>query len=192
MQPIPYGRQHIEQKEIDAVVATLQADFLTQGPKVAEFEAKFAAYVDVSYAVAVSTVNGTSFNAVCCVYPCAPFVSSKGLIESYSKLIKEQLDVVFPVLRYSFPIQRTLKIEGNKAMMFTDAYRTSRSQDLEPSYHDAGQFYWALVGELFNNKSLLTDNTGVIEISELEGQDIDTPIDWKLAELKYTVLHANE
>lgn len=55
---IPYGRQHIQQDDIDAVVATLTADFLTQGPKVKEFEDKFAAYVGAKYAVAVN--NATS------------------------------------------------------------------------------------------------------------------------------------
>jgi len=58
MKPIPYGRQHIDQVDIDTVVATLKADFLTQGPKVSEFEEKFAAYVGAKYAVAVN--NATS------------------------------------------------------------------------------------------------------------------------------------
>ncbi len=58
MRMIPYGKQHIEQDDIDAVVATLKADFLTQGPKVLEFEQKFANYLDVKYAVAVN--NATS------------------------------------------------------------------------------------------------------------------------------------
>lgn len=57
MKPIPYGRQHIEQEDIDAVVSTLTADFLTQGPKVAEFEEKFATYVGAKYAVAVSNAT---------------------------------------------------------------------------------------------------------------------------------------
>ncbi len=55
---IPYGRQNIQQEDIDAVVNTLQADFLTQGPKVKEFEDKFAAYVGAKYALAVN--NATS------------------------------------------------------------------------------------------------------------------------------------
>ncbi|MFH4963804.1 UDP-4-amino-4,6-dideoxy-N-acetyl-beta-L-altrosamine transaminase [Gaetbulibacter sp. M235] len=55
---IPYGRQYIEQDDIDAVVKALNADFLTQGPKVKEFEEKFAEYIGVKYAVAVN--NATS------------------------------------------------------------------------------------------------------------------------------------
>ncbi len=55
---IPYGKQNIEQDDIDAVVETLTANFLTQGPKVKEFEEKFANYVDAKYAIA--TNNATS------------------------------------------------------------------------------------------------------------------------------------
>lgn len=55
---IPYGRQNITQEDIDAVVSTLKSDFLTQGPKVEEFETKFAQYIGSKYAVAVA--NGTA------------------------------------------------------------------------------------------------------------------------------------
>ena len=58
MKKIPYGRQSIDQNDIDAVVSTLNSDYLTQGPKVREFESKFAEYVGANYAVAVN--NATS------------------------------------------------------------------------------------------------------------------------------------
>ena len=58
MNKIPYGRQNIEQDDIEAVVSTLKSDYLTQGPKVREFESKFAEYVGANYAVAVN--NATS------------------------------------------------------------------------------------------------------------------------------------
>jgi len=58
MNKIPYGRQNIDQNDIDAVVSTLQSDYLTQGPKVREFEVKFANYVGAKYSVAVN--NATS------------------------------------------------------------------------------------------------------------------------------------
>jgi UDP-4-amino-4,6-dideoxy-N-acetyl-beta-L-altrosamine transaminase len=60
---IPYGRQHITQEDIDAVTKTLTSDFLTQGPKVQEFEEKFARYVNATYAVAVA--NGTAALHLC-------------------------------------------------------------------------------------------------------------------------------
>jgi dTDP-4-amino-4,6-dideoxygalactose transaminase len=61
--PIAYGRQHITDEDVRAVVDTLHSDYLTQGPKVAEFEEKFAAYVGAQYAVAVS--NGTEAAHLC-------------------------------------------------------------------------------------------------------------------------------
>jgi len=47
---IPYGKQQVTQQDIDAVVETLKSDYLTQGPKVEEFEAKLSAYVNADFA----------------------------------------------------------------------------------------------------------------------------------------------
>lgn len=60
---IPYGCQNITQEDIQAVVDALASDFLTQGPKIEEFEKKFADYIGVKYAVAVS--NGTAALHLC-------------------------------------------------------------------------------------------------------------------------------
>lgn len=62
---IPYGRQNITQEDIKAVVGTLQSEYLTQGPKILEFEKAFANYVDTKYAVAVS--NGTAALHLCAI-----------------------------------------------------------------------------------------------------------------------------
>ena len=61
--PIPYGRQHITDEDIQAVVDVLQSDFLTQGPKIKEFEDAFAKYIGSKYAVAVA--NGTAALHLC-------------------------------------------------------------------------------------------------------------------------------
>ena len=63
MKAIPYGKQHITEKDVAAVVEALQSDFLTQGPRIAEFETNFANYVGSKYAVAVS--NGTAALHLC-------------------------------------------------------------------------------------------------------------------------------
>ena len=57
MKNIPYGRQNITQEDLNAVTETLQGDFLTQGPKVQEFEQKFAQYLGAKYAVAVTNAT---------------------------------------------------------------------------------------------------------------------------------------
>lgn len=55
--PIPYGRQHITEEDIEAVIATLQSDYLTQGPRIPEFEKAFSEYVGARYAVAVNNAT---------------------------------------------------------------------------------------------------------------------------------------
>ena len=65
MHYIPYGRQSINDDDINEVVKVLKSDFLTTGPKIAEFEEKFAEYVGAEYAVAVS--NGTAALHIACM-----------------------------------------------------------------------------------------------------------------------------
>jgi N-acylneuraminate cytidylyltransferase len=129
------------------------------------------------------------FENVCCIYACAPFVDVNKLEQAYKKLIKYKFDSVFPVLKFSYPIQRALKIFNQRIEMFYTEFLSTRSQDLEPAFHDAGQFYWLNTEKLLMQKKIFTDNSGFIKIDEIEGQDIDTIQDWKLAEIKYKVLH---
>ena len=75
----------------------------------------------------------------------------------------------------------------NKVEFFYPEFNVSRSQDLEPSYHDAGQFYWLNNEICLQQQKIITNNTGSIIITEMEGQDIDSNIDWELAELKYKI-----
>jgi UDP-4-amino-4,6-dideoxy-N-acetyl-beta-L-altrosamine transaminase len=63
MRAIPYGRQNITAEDIAIVVATLQSDYLTQGPMIATFEEAFARYIGSTYAVAVA--NGTAALHLC-------------------------------------------------------------------------------------------------------------------------------
>jgi pseudaminic acid cytidylyltransferase len=129
------------------------------------------------------------FKYCICIYPTAPFVSSNLLIKAFKKLKKDKLDAVFSVLKYGFPIQRAMKINKEDKVEMIDVSKiNARSQDLESSFHDAGQFYALNVSAFIKNQKLWTNNTGCIEINELEAQDIDTETDWKLAELKYKLL----
>lgn len=146
----------------------------------------YATTFDVIQEVVFAYKNeGKVFENICCIYPCAPFVSEEILKKSFLKL--QHYDVVFPVISFGFPIQRALKKEGGRIGFFYPKYALSRSQDLEKSYHDAGQFYFFKVNKILKSGKLVTENTGAIEISELEAQDIDNEIDWKLAELKFNL-----
>jgi N-acylneuraminate cytidylyltransferase len=129
------------------------------------------------------------FDYCCCIYPTAPFVSENLLTEAFHKLLDHKFDCVFPVSKYSFPIQRGMTINKEDKIEMIDASKMNvRSQDLDPSYHDAGQFYVFNVNLFLQNHKLWTNNTGCLVINELEAQDIDNEIDWKLAELKYKLL----
>jgi len=130
-----------------------------------------------------------NFEYACCIYPTAPFVSTELLQESFDLLNNNSFDTVFPVMAYSYPIQRALKIHEGKMQLFQPEHLNTRSQDLEKAYHDAGQFYWLQVDKFQKSGKLWTDNTGVIVIDESQVQDIDTQEDWQLAELKYKILH---
>ena len=136
---------------------------------------------------------GQDFKHGCCIYPTAPFVSGQKLDEAYQQMMKHNFESVFPIMRFGYPIQRALKVDQyNKISMFYPEHQRSRSQDLEAAFHDAGQFYWFQTTSLRKNKKLLAPYSGFIEISEMEGQDIDTLQDWKLAELKYALLEEHD
>lgn len=133
------------------------------------------------------------FENVCCIYPCAPFVIEQKLEEAYNLFVKEHFDAVFPVMQFGFPIQRALQMDDfGKISFFYPENALTRSQDLLPSFHDAGQFYWMNVASCMEQQKIITDNTGSIVITELEGQDIDNDTDWKLAELKYELIQSTK
>lgn len=121
----------------------------------------------------------------CCILPTAPFISSKDLIDSFRLLQNSNADALIPIVRFSFPIQRALKIENNKLRMFWPENMHVRSQDLEQAYHDVGQFYWMRVKSFLEQKKIYADNSISYELQEEQVQDIDTLSDWKVAEIKY-------
>ena len=134
---------------------------------------------------------GLIFEYTCCLYSCAPFVNSIKLCKSFETMLNGKFDSVFPVMAFGSPIQRALKLRNDKKTDFYyPEHSLARSQDLVPSFHDAGQFYWMATEKCLGQKKIITNNTGSIIISEIEGQDIDNEIDWKLAELKYELLQS--
>lgn len=132
--------------------------------------------------------SGKNFENTCCIYPCAPFITKEKLKEAYIMLT--QFDMVMPVTSFGFPIQRATKVNAEGGIsFFYPEFELARSQDLQKAYHDVGQFYWFKTEKVLNMKKLMLEKSGAIIIDELEAQDIDNLIDWKLAELKYKLLH---
>jgi len=131
--------------------------------------------------------TGEEFDNFCVLFATAPFITKERLKEGFDLLQEKKFDSVLPVLKYSYPIQRALKIEDDKLSMIHPENYVKRSQDLMPTYHDSGQFYWMSTKEFYLQKTLFSKNAGAIILSEMEVQDIDTIEDWEVAEMKYRI-----
>ena len=132
--------------------------------------------------------RGITFDYFCCLYPTAPFVSPEKIRSGYDMMIEKNADGAMPVVQFSYPIQRALKIDGNKISMVQPEHLKSRSQDLMKTYHDAGQYYWYKVDAFRKEQNIMMLNPIAIVTPEDEVQDIDTLEDWKMAEIKYALL----
>jgi N-acylneuraminate cytidylyltransferase len=133
--------------------------------------------------------SGKPFDQVCCIYPCAPFIKEERLRSAMALLAEKQCDSVFPVAKFSYPPQRCLVIRDGKVGMLHPENYNVRSQDLEPYYHDAGQFYCVKTEQLLRTGKLIGENSYPLIVDESEMQDIDTEEDWKIAEMKYRILN---
>lgn len=132
--------------------------------------------------------RGESFEYMACLYPTAPFVNADKLKNAYKKMIDNNANVVMPVVRFSFPPQRCLVMNGEFAKYKWPENFNSRSQDLQPMYHDCGQFYFYNIEAYKKCRGQFLEGIVSIEMSESEVQDIDNEEDWKIAEIKYQML----
>lgn len=136
------------------------------------------------------SARGEEFDYLCCVYPTAPFVSAKRLREAMEKLQTQEADALLPVVRFGFPPQRSVVLGEDGFLQFKwQEYMLARSQDLEPFYHDAGQFYCIRTSSFMKQKKMVMEKTLPFVLPESEVQDIDTEEDWKIAEAKYRAMH---
>lgn len=126
---------------------------------------------------------------VCTIYATAPFLQIEDLEKGLEILISNGGDFAFSVTHYPYPIQRALRLttEGGVAM-FHPEYRKIRSQDLEPAYHDAGQFYWGRTNAFLEDKDTFSNTSTPIILPSWRVVDIDTPEDWQRAEHLFKIL----
>ena len=143
----------------------------------------------IRHAVEQLLTQGCIPDNVCCIYATAPLIQSSDLQAGLEKLLNESADYAFSVTSYSFPIQRAIRIaENNRVSMFYDEYLNTRSQDLEKSYHDAGQFYWGTSSAWLKEAPLFGSNSVPIILPQYRVQDIDTEEDWYRAELLFRTI----
>lgn len=132
--------------------------------------------------------RGRIFDTTCCIYPTAPFVTAEKLKQAVLLLEEKDADSVVPVVRYSFPPQRAFIVRDGFTVMKYPEHARTRSQDLEPYFHDCGQFYCMQTKRFLEKKQIFTDHMLSIEMPEMQVQDIDNESDWEMAELKYRMM----
>ena len=145
----------------------------------------YATLADVVDEVKNSCINmGDSYTHICCILSTAPFVTVKNLKTGYQMLQREGVDSVRPIVEFPYPIQRAFrKSENGFVELFHPENKKTRSQDLEPAYYDAGQFYW-----MKWEPGMKGEKRAGFEISQYLAQDIDTYDDWKIAEMKFKLM----
>ncbi len=136
--------------------------------------------------------RGEEFDMAVCIYPTAPFVTAQKLRAAVEQLSESDADTLIPVVRFSYPPQRALVMEDSGLVFKYPEYLDSRSQDLEPHYHDVGQFYVFRTEAFKRNKKLMLGNMLAQLMPETEVQDIDNETDWEIAEMKYRLMRHRE
>lgn len=135
---------------------------------------------------------GKRFDVICCIYPTAPFISAARLRQADKILGEGQADALLPVVRFGFPPQRGMVVEKGRIRYRYPEFQNTRSQDLEPLYHDCGQFYFCKTEAFLKFRTMIPENTVPMELPEEEVQDIDNLSDWEMAEQKYKMLMLKE
>lgn len=170
--------------EIAAVARAAGADVPFRRP--AELATDFAATIPVvTHAVQELERQGLQYAFTCCIYPAAVLVSP----EDYSAALQQlressSADYVFSATTFGYPIQRALRqLPEGGVQMFWPEHRGTRSQDLEASFHDAGQFYFGRRDAWIEGRPFFTERSLMHLLPRYQVQDIDTAEDWERAEL---------
>ena len=133
--------------------------------------------------------QGVELDHSCCVYATAPFLRSHDILAGLREIKKYECKYVFSMTKFSYPIQRALKINGSGYVeMLQPEHATSRSQDIDDAYHDAGQFYWGRTQAWTDGESILSENSRAIILPSQRVHDIDTFDDWSRAEYMFRAL----
>lgn len=147
----------------------------------------------VAHAVETLDAQGTAIAHACCIYATAPFLQPEDLRRGLRILLETNARFAFAVTSYAFPIQRAVRILANERVeMFDAAAFETRSQDLEPAWHDAGQFYWGQAEAWREGGRIFGTGSAPVRIPRLRVQDIDSAEDWERAEWMHKAMRLSE
>jgi pseudaminic acid cytidylyltransferase len=146
-------------------------------------------FTAVRHAIEWVENNIGNIDLVCCIYATAPLLLANDLRRGRDLLIQTpDANLAVAVAQYSYPTQRALVVREGKLSLMNPQYELTRSQDLTPTYHDAGLFYWG-PPSTYKNSDWIISRTIPIEIPAHRVQDIDTPEDWVRAELAWKLMN---
>ncbi|MEQ8268857.1 MAG: pseudaminic acid cytidylyltransferase [Parvibaculum sp.] len=133
--------------------------------------------------------QGISVDLVCCIYATAPFVEPQALAQGLKAMKETGADFALAVTSFPFPIQRALRITAAGRLEPIDRQTIlARSQDLEETWHDAGQFFWSKPNVLLDDLASLLQRAVPLRLPRHLVQDIDTEEDWTRAELMFRAM----
>jgi len=127
------------------------------------------------------------YDYVLCLYPCTPFIKSRHLESAFNKIFGLNYEMLFPIELYKHPIQRAFELGENNVKFREPEFELTRTQDLNTYYHDAGQFYLGSTNSWISDKALHSSANGIIFENDFF-MDIDTPEDWRMAEVVFNSL----
>jgi pseudaminic acid cytidylyltransferase len=137
----------------------------------------------INHEVLQLEARGFEFEFACCIYPCTPLLTPRDIENGFRLLQETCADFVYPVVEYRHPVQRAMsRLESGKMVFLNPENELIRTQDLEKTYHDAGQFYWGTKNAWKAGKNMHSDGHGLV-VPDWRMVDIDTSEDWRRAEL---------
>lgn len=144
----------------------------------------------VAHGIEACKALGWAADAVCCIYPGVPFLQQDDLREALA-VLEDGATYAFPVAEFPSPVQRALRrdADGSSRPLFPE-HASTRTQDLPPAYHDAGQFYWGRAEAWLAGLNIHLHGRTIV-IPQWRAVDIDSPDDWQRAELLYRALHGD-
>ena len=142
----------------------------------------------IAHAVQACNALGWNVSYACCIYPCVPLLAVGDIAAALEMAVETDADFVYPVTDYAHPIQRAMRrSESGKMSLYSPQFEMTRTQDLEKSFHDAGQFYWGKAASWLEQKKMHTAGLGM-PIPHWRVVDIDSEDDWRRAELLFKAL----
>jgi pseudaminic acid cytidylyltransferase len=137
----------------------------------------------IAHAIHWMQAQQWELEAVCCLYA-TPFVRAEDIRRGLDAMRSGPWEFAFAVTEFDAPVFRSFKLlpEGGVEMFFPE-YLETRSQDLPPALHDAGQFYWGRPAAWLEDKRIFDRHSFAVVLPSWRVQDIDTADDWKRAEL---------